>query len=119
MAARPRHSKTPSPSPWLQARQGRYQPPHAIFLAPTHTRRSSKAKISEDEEGNIQKEYSTKALGVLGPGNYFGEISILTNTRCRATLSTESKCMLLKVLTGPRVGLILGQSTRFRLRHTL
>lgn len=36
-------------------------------------------------------------LGILGPDSYFGEISILTNTPCRASIETVSKCMLLKV----------------------
>ena len=30
-------------------------------------------------------------LGVLGPGSYFGEISIITGTPCRATISTLSR----------------------------
>ena len=58
------------------------------------------AEVEISEEGEVEKQYSTRHLGVLGPGNYFGEISILTNTRCRATLSTDTKCMLLKVRGG-------------------
>ena len=27
-------------------------------------------------------------LGIMGPGSYFGEISILTDTPCRATVTT-------------------------------
>jgi hypothetical protein len=34
---------------------------------------------------------------MLGPGCYFGEISILTDTPCRATIVTVTKCLLLKV----------------------
>ena len=36
-------------------------------------------------------------LGILGPGSYFGEISILTEEKCRASVVTVSRCMLLKV----------------------
>jgi CRP-like cAMP-binding protein len=36
-------------------------------------------------------------LGIMGPGSYFGEISILTETNCRASVVTASRCMLLRV----------------------
>jgi hypothetical protein len=37
-------------------------------------------------------------LGVLGPGTNFGEISILTDTPCRASIVTVTRCLLLRVL---------------------
>mmetsp|Transcript_55379 Transcript_55379/g.152508 ORF Transcript_55379/g.152508 Transcript_55379/m.152508 type:complete len:514 (-) Transcript_55379:220-1761(-) len=50
-------------------------------------------------ETRIKKMKKTKSidLGSLGAGNYFGEISILTSTPCRATLHTETNCLLLRV----------------------
>jgi len=36
-------------------------------------------------------------LGIMGPGCYFGEISILTESTCRASVVTVSRCMLLRV----------------------
>lgn len=33
----------------------------------------------------------TFLLGTMGPGSYFGEISIITGTPCRATVSTVSR----------------------------
>ena len=40
---------------------------------------------------------SDRHVGTLGPGQYFGEISILTKSPCRATLTTATKCMLLRI----------------------
>mmetsp|Transcript_2557 Transcript_2557/g.5085 ORF Transcript_2557/g.5085 Transcript_2557/m.5085 type:complete len:876 (-) Transcript_2557:133-2760(-) len=43
------------------------------------------------------KDGSQEQVGELGPGSYFGEISILTNTPCRASLFTLTRTMMLKV----------------------
>jgi hypothetical protein len=36
-------------------------------------------------------------IGTLTGGSVFGEISVLTNTRCQASIKTTSKCVLLSV----------------------
>jgi len=61
---------------------------------------SPTSKSSGSAAGEVVKKEKRKKLidlGVLGAGNYFGEISILTSTPCRATLHTETNCLLLRV----------------------
>lgn len=49
-----------------------------------------KQGLSNSEEPRIH-------LRIMGPGCYFGEISILTDSKCRASVVTVSRCMLLRV----------------------
>ena len=57
------------------------------------------AGAGEIGKKKVKKKKSIE-LGMLGAGNYFGEISILTSTPCRATLRTETNCLLLRVVSG-------------------
>ena len=52
-------------------------------------------ETGKEDDDEQKKEHVH--LGVLGPGSYFGEISILTETKCRASIVTVSRCMLLRV----------------------
>merc|ERR1711998_95375 len=54
----------------------------------------SAALVRSDADGEGDSE---PLVSALGPGTYFGEMGILTNTPCRATLKCLTKCMMLKV----------------------
>lgn len=50
-----------------------------------------------EEEGRGGGANESPVLAQIGPGSYFGEISILTKTPCRASIRTLSRCMILRV----------------------
>ena len=57
--------------------------------ATTATASASAVDRCDSDAHNDGEEGEMLDLGVMGPGSYFGEISILTDTNCRATIVTK------------------------------
>jgi len=59
-----------------------------------HGRVSATKLMPPDDNNPTERSIE---VGMLAAGNYFGEISILTSTPCRATLKALTRCMMLVV----------------------
>jgi CRP-like cAMP-binding protein len=66
-------------------------------------------------EGIADVEQDGEVVNTLGPGDYFGEISLVTGMPRTATVTTRTQSRLL-VLTAPAFRSLIGRSPRIRQR---
>lgn len=93
------HRRSPAPSSQLTHRslliEEKSRAERFFFLY--HGRVRATKRLPRDEAEGRSGVASDVEVGVLAAGSYFGEISILTGTPCRATLKALTRCMMLVV----------------------